>query len=156
MDVAEVGRAVCYMANLPLDANVATMTLMATKMPFIGRGCFAQIYPEALPKPLAFVEGQSHRALVDLQVVRIQPIPQFLNNCARAPYFGFFLSDTSNLRFRHRADAMECVVTGWEPIKARFRWPVVCVTGPMSSESILDKDGHLYPDSGCSAQGTPI
>jgi len=38
MDVAEVGRAVCYMANLPLDANVATMTLMATKMPFIGRG----------------------------------------------------------------------------------------------------------------------
>ena len=38
MNVAEVGRAVCYMANLPLDANVATMTLMATKMPFIGRG----------------------------------------------------------------------------------------------------------------------
>jgi hypothetical protein len=38
MDVAEVGRAVCYMANLPLDANFATMTLMATKMPFIGRG----------------------------------------------------------------------------------------------------------------------
>ncbi len=38
MDVAEVGRAVRYMANLPLDANVATMTLMATKMPFIGRG----------------------------------------------------------------------------------------------------------------------
>ena len=38
MDVAEVGRAVCYMANLPLGANVATMTLMATKMPFIGRG----------------------------------------------------------------------------------------------------------------------
>jgi NAD(P)-dependent dehydrogenase (short-subunit alcohol dehydrogenase family) len=38
MDVAEVGRAVRYMANLPLDANVATITLMATKMPFIGRG----------------------------------------------------------------------------------------------------------------------
>jgi NAD(P)-dependent dehydrogenase (short-subunit alcohol dehydrogenase family) len=38
MDVAEVGRAVCYMANLPLGANVATMTIMATKMPFIGRG----------------------------------------------------------------------------------------------------------------------
>jgi len=38
MDVAEVARAVCYMANLPLGANVATMTLMATKMPFIGRG----------------------------------------------------------------------------------------------------------------------
>jgi len=38
MHVAEVGRAVRYMANLPLDANVATMTLMATKMPFIGRG----------------------------------------------------------------------------------------------------------------------
>ena len=38
MDVAEVGRAVRYMANLPLDANVPTMTLMATKMPFIGRG----------------------------------------------------------------------------------------------------------------------
>jgi NAD(P)-dependent dehydrogenase (short-subunit alcohol dehydrogenase family) len=38
MDVAEVGRAVRYMADLPLDANVATMTIVATKMPFIGRG----------------------------------------------------------------------------------------------------------------------
>ena len=38
MDVAEVGRAVRYMADLPLDANVATMTVMATKMPFIGGG----------------------------------------------------------------------------------------------------------------------
>jgi NAD(P)-dependent dehydrogenase (short-subunit alcohol dehydrogenase family) len=38
MDVAEVGRAVRYMAGLPLDANVATMTVMATKMPYIGRG----------------------------------------------------------------------------------------------------------------------
>jgi NAD(P)-dependent dehydrogenase (short-subunit alcohol dehydrogenase family) len=38
MDVAEVGRAVRYMADLSLDANVATMTVMATKMPFIGRG----------------------------------------------------------------------------------------------------------------------
>jgi NAD(P)-dependent dehydrogenase (short-subunit alcohol dehydrogenase family) len=38
MDVAEVGRAVRYMASLPLDANVATMTVLATKMPFIGRG----------------------------------------------------------------------------------------------------------------------
>ena len=38
MDVGEVGRAVRYMASLPLDANVATMTVMATKMPFVGRG----------------------------------------------------------------------------------------------------------------------
>ena len=38
MDVAEVGRAVVYMASLPLDANVQFMTVMATKMPFIGRG----------------------------------------------------------------------------------------------------------------------
>lgn len=38
IDVAEVSRAVRYMAGLPLDANVATMTVMATKMPFIGRG----------------------------------------------------------------------------------------------------------------------
>ena len=38
MDVAEVGRAVRYMASLPLDANVATLTVMATKMPFVGRG----------------------------------------------------------------------------------------------------------------------
>jgi NAD(P)-dependent dehydrogenase (short-subunit alcohol dehydrogenase family) len=38
MDVAEVGRAIRYMAGLPLGANVATMTVMATKMPFIGRG----------------------------------------------------------------------------------------------------------------------
>jgi NAD(P)-dependent dehydrogenase (short-subunit alcohol dehydrogenase family) len=38
MDVDHVARAVIYMANLPLDANVQFMTVMATKMPFIGRG----------------------------------------------------------------------------------------------------------------------
>jgi NAD(P)-dependent dehydrogenase (short-subunit alcohol dehydrogenase family) len=38
MDLAYVGNAILYMANLPLDANVQFMTLMATKMPFIGRG----------------------------------------------------------------------------------------------------------------------
>jgi NAD(P)-dependent dehydrogenase (short-subunit alcohol dehydrogenase family) len=38
MDVEHVGHAVLYMANLPLDANVQFMTLMATKMPFVGRG----------------------------------------------------------------------------------------------------------------------
>lgn len=37
-DVAEVGRAVGYMASLPLDANVLFMTVMATEMPFVGRG----------------------------------------------------------------------------------------------------------------------
>jgi NAD(P)-dependent dehydrogenase (short-subunit alcohol dehydrogenase family) len=38
MDVRHVADAVLYMANLPLDANVLFMTVMATKMPFIGRG----------------------------------------------------------------------------------------------------------------------
>ena len=38
MDVGNVARAVVYMASLPLDANVATMTVMATKMPYVGRG----------------------------------------------------------------------------------------------------------------------
>jgi NAD(P)-dependent dehydrogenase (short-subunit alcohol dehydrogenase family) len=38
IDVALVGDAVVQMASLPLDANVQFMTLMATKMPFIGRG----------------------------------------------------------------------------------------------------------------------
>jgi NAD(P)-dependent dehydrogenase (short-subunit alcohol dehydrogenase family) len=38
MDVAHVGSAVLYIANLPLDANVQFMTIMATKMPFVGRG----------------------------------------------------------------------------------------------------------------------
>jgi hypothetical protein len=38
MDVAHVAEAVVYMAGLPLSANVQFMTLMATKMPFIGRG----------------------------------------------------------------------------------------------------------------------
>ena len=38
MNVAHVGSAVLYMANLPLDANVQFMTIMATKMPFVGRG----------------------------------------------------------------------------------------------------------------------
>ncbi len=38
MDAAHVGDAVVYMAGLPLDANVMFMTVMATKMPFVGRG----------------------------------------------------------------------------------------------------------------------
>ncbi len=38
IDVEHVARAVIYMASLPLDANVQTMTVMATKMPYIGRG----------------------------------------------------------------------------------------------------------------------
>ena len=38
IDVAHVVRAVVYMASLPLEANVQFLTVMATKMPFIGRG----------------------------------------------------------------------------------------------------------------------
>ncbi|MCC7038996.1 MAG: SDR family oxidoreductase [Burkholderiales bacterium] len=38
MDVAHVASAVVYMAGLPLDANVQFMTIMATKMPLVGRG----------------------------------------------------------------------------------------------------------------------
>jgi NAD(P)-dependent dehydrogenase (short-subunit alcohol dehydrogenase family) len=38
MDVAHVARAVLYMASLPLDANILFLTVMATKMPFVGRG----------------------------------------------------------------------------------------------------------------------
>jgi NAD(P)-dependent dehydrogenase (short-subunit alcohol dehydrogenase family) len=38
MDVSNIGSAVLYMASLPLDANVQFMVIMATKMPFIGRG----------------------------------------------------------------------------------------------------------------------
>lgn len=38
MDVRHVAEAVLYMARLPLDANVQFMTVMATKMPFVGRG----------------------------------------------------------------------------------------------------------------------
>lgn len=38
MDVANVANAVLYMASLPLDANVLSMTVMTTKMPFVGRG----------------------------------------------------------------------------------------------------------------------
>jgi NAD(P)-dependent dehydrogenase (short-subunit alcohol dehydrogenase family) len=38
IDVADVALAVRYMASLPLDANVATLTVMATGMPYIGRG----------------------------------------------------------------------------------------------------------------------
>jgi NAD(P)-dependent dehydrogenase (short-subunit alcohol dehydrogenase family) len=37
-DVSHVAESVLYMANLPLDTNVQFMTIMATKMPFIGRG----------------------------------------------------------------------------------------------------------------------
>jgi NAD(P)-dependent dehydrogenase (short-subunit alcohol dehydrogenase family) len=38
MDVLHVARAVVHMASLPLDANVLFLTVMATKMPFVGRG----------------------------------------------------------------------------------------------------------------------
>ena len=38
MDVDHVARAVVYMASLPLAANVMFLTVMATKMPFVGRG----------------------------------------------------------------------------------------------------------------------
>jgi NAD(P)-dependent dehydrogenase (short-subunit alcohol dehydrogenase family) len=38
IDPKHVADAVVYMAGLPLDANVLTMTVMATKMPFVGRG----------------------------------------------------------------------------------------------------------------------
>jgi NAD(P)-dependent dehydrogenase (short-subunit alcohol dehydrogenase family) len=38
MDVNDVAKAVVFMASLPLDSNVLTMTVMATKMPYVGRG----------------------------------------------------------------------------------------------------------------------
>ena len=38
MEVEDVARAVLYMASLPLEANVLTLTLMASKMPYVGRG----------------------------------------------------------------------------------------------------------------------
>jgi NADP-dependent 3-hydroxy acid dehydrogenase YdfG len=38
MDVDNVARTVLYMASLPLDANIQTVTVMATKMPYAGRG----------------------------------------------------------------------------------------------------------------------
>lgn len=38
MDVEDVAKAIVFMANLPLDSNVFTMTIMATRMPFVGRG----------------------------------------------------------------------------------------------------------------------
>ncbi len=38
IDVTHVARAVVYMASLPLDANVPAMTVMATRMPYVGRG----------------------------------------------------------------------------------------------------------------------
>jgi NADP-dependent 3-hydroxy acid dehydrogenase YdfG len=37
-DVNYVGQQVLFIANLPLDTNIQFMTIMATKMPFIGRG----------------------------------------------------------------------------------------------------------------------
>lgn len=38
MDAADVAKACVYMASLPLDANVLSMTVMATAMPLVGRG----------------------------------------------------------------------------------------------------------------------
>jgi NADP-dependent 3-hydroxy acid dehydrogenase YdfG len=38
MNVDHVGDAIVHMAGLPLETNILTMTIMATKMPFVGRG----------------------------------------------------------------------------------------------------------------------
>jgi len=38
MDVEHVAQAIVFMASLPLESNVQSMTIMATKMPFVGRG----------------------------------------------------------------------------------------------------------------------
>ena len=38
IDPSEVGDAIVHMASLPLSSNILSMTLMATKMPFVGRG----------------------------------------------------------------------------------------------------------------------
>jgi hypothetical protein len=38
MNVDHVGQAIAFMASLPLESNVLYMTIMATKMPFVGRG----------------------------------------------------------------------------------------------------------------------
>jgi hypothetical protein len=38
MDADHVGKQVAFMANLPLESNVQFVTIMATKMPWIGRG----------------------------------------------------------------------------------------------------------------------
>ena len=38
MDVDHAGNAVAQMASLPLETNILFMTIMATKMPFVGRG----------------------------------------------------------------------------------------------------------------------
>ena len=38
MDVQNVARSVALMASLPLDANILTLTVMATGMPYVGRG----------------------------------------------------------------------------------------------------------------------
>jgi NADP-dependent 3-hydroxy acid dehydrogenase YdfG len=38
MDVKHVADAVLHISNLPLDANVQFMTIMATQMPYVGRG----------------------------------------------------------------------------------------------------------------------
>ena len=38
MDVDHVGQAVLHMAQLPLESNILSMTIMATNMPYVGRG----------------------------------------------------------------------------------------------------------------------
>jgi len=38
MDANEVAAAIVHMASLPLSTNILTMTIMATQMPFVGRG----------------------------------------------------------------------------------------------------------------------
>ncbi len=60
-DVSHVARAVLYMASLPLDANVLFMTVMATKMPYVGRGYSASRPARAFTTFMIANARASHR-----------------------------------------------------------------------------------------------
>ncbi len=76
MDAKAVGDAVAYMAGLPLDANVLFMTVMATKMPFVGTGLVS------LPgSPLPFLSSTSLLLLLTHAFTASFPPPFPLTHC---------------------------------------------------------------------------
>jgi hypothetical protein len=70
MDVENVARAVVFMASRPVDANVPFLTVMATKMPFVGWGCAvranagaARVPPPVLREPFSLQAGLTEAVL---------------------------------------------------------------------------------------------
>ena len=79
MDTSEVAAAIVHMASLPLSTNILTMTIMATKMPFVGRmhadvGGRCACRARRARGTLEYVTGRTRTAAA--RACRRRPVPQ--------------------------------------------------------------------------------